>query len=187
MASLLNRPAFGPYLQLIGANRAYEPAALAIITFAITWGCMALIQVLSPLAPPAQTARAELRTAMADLSRASSGLQKSFAHDTVVQHFNLDVERGEFVSFLGPSRLRQDDDAAHGRRLRGADRRARSVIAGNGHHPADARTSATSAWCSRPTRCFPNMTVARERRLRAEGGRSGRAPRSTRASPRCWS
>ena len=34
MASLLNRPAFGPYLQLIGANRAYEPAALAIIAFA---------------------------------------------------------------------------------------------------------------------------------------------------------
>ncbi|EBW2250065.1 ABC transporter permease subunit, partial [Salmonella enterica subsp. enterica serovar Enteritidis] len=31
MASLLNRPAFGPYMQNIGANRAYEPAALAII------------------------------------------------------------------------------------------------------------------------------------------------------------
>jgi putative spermidine/putrescine transport system permease protein len=46
MASLLDRPAFGPYLQLIGANRAYEPSALAIMTFAITWGCMALIQVL---------------------------------------------------------------------------------------------------------------------------------------------
>jgi putative spermidine/putrescine transport system permease protein len=35
---LLNRPAFGPYLQLIGANRAYEPSALAIIAFSITWG-----------------------------------------------------------------------------------------------------------------------------------------------------
>jgi putative spermidine/putrescine transport system permease protein len=31
---LLNRPAFGPYLQLVGANRAYEPSALAIISFA---------------------------------------------------------------------------------------------------------------------------------------------------------
>ena len=47
MASLLDRPAFGPYLQLIGANRAYEPAALAIISFGITWGCMGLIQVLA--------------------------------------------------------------------------------------------------------------------------------------------
>ncbi len=45
MASLLNRPAFGPYLQLIGANRAYEPSALAIIAFAITWACMGLIQL----------------------------------------------------------------------------------------------------------------------------------------------
>ncbi len=44
-ASLLDRPAFGPYLQLIGANRAYEPSALAIIAFAITWASMGLIQV----------------------------------------------------------------------------------------------------------------------------------------------
>jgi putative spermidine/putrescine transport system permease protein len=45
-ASLLNRPAFGPYLQLVGANRAYEPAALAIIAFVVTWACMGLIQVI---------------------------------------------------------------------------------------------------------------------------------------------
>jgi putative spermidine/putrescine transport system permease protein len=53
MASLLNRPAFGPYLQNIGANRAYEPAALAIIAFVITWGCMSVIQLLSRFAPRA--------------------------------------------------------------------------------------------------------------------------------------
>lgn len=45
-ASLLNRPAFGPYLQLVGANRAYEPAALAIIAFFVTWACMGLIQIV---------------------------------------------------------------------------------------------------------------------------------------------
>lgn len=44
-ASLLNRPAFGPYLQLVGANRAYEPAALAIIAFVVTWASLGLIQV----------------------------------------------------------------------------------------------------------------------------------------------
>jgi putative spermidine/putrescine transport system permease protein len=56
MAALLNRPAFGPFMQLLGANRAYEPAALAVIAFAITWGCMALIQIVSRFAPraPAQ-------------------------------------------------------------------------------------------------------------------------------------
>lgn len=44
-AALLNRPAFGPYLQLVGANRAYEPAALAIIAFVVTWASLGLIQV----------------------------------------------------------------------------------------------------------------------------------------------
>jgi putative spermidine/putrescine transport system permease protein len=47
MAALLSRPAFGPYMQLLGANRAYEPAALAVIAFAITWLCMGLIQLVS--------------------------------------------------------------------------------------------------------------------------------------------
>src|SRR5499427_431014 len=51
MASLLDRPAFGPYLQLIGANRAYEPSALAVISFTITWACMGLIQVFAGRAP----------------------------------------------------------------------------------------------------------------------------------------
>ncbi|MGV8938854.1 MAG: ABC transporter permease [Allorhizobium sp.] len=47
MAALLNRPAFGPYMQLLGANRAYEPAALAVIAFGITWACMGLIQLVT--------------------------------------------------------------------------------------------------------------------------------------------
>jgi putative spermidine/putrescine transport system permease protein len=47
MAALLNRPAFGPYIQIIGANKAYEPAALAVIAFAITWACMGLIQLVT--------------------------------------------------------------------------------------------------------------------------------------------
>ena len=47
MAALLNRPAFGPYLQLMGANKAYEPFALATIEFIITWACMGLIQLVT--------------------------------------------------------------------------------------------------------------------------------------------
>jgi putative spermidine/putrescine transport system permease protein len=57
MASLLNRPAFGPYLQLIGANRAYEPAALAIIAFIVTWACMGLINIVGRT--PAAAGRAK--------------------------------------------------------------------------------------------------------------------------------
>jgi putative spermidine/putrescine transport system permease protein len=44
-AALLNRPAFGPYMVWMGGNKAYEPAALAVLAFAITWACMALIQL----------------------------------------------------------------------------------------------------------------------------------------------
>jgi putative spermidine/putrescine transport system permease protein len=55
MAALLNRPAFGPYLQLVGANKAYEPSALAIIAFGITWACMGLLQLVGRSRQPAAT------------------------------------------------------------------------------------------------------------------------------------
>lgn len=45
LAALLNRPAFGPYLARIGANKPYEPFALSVIAFGITWVCMGLIQL----------------------------------------------------------------------------------------------------------------------------------------------
>lgn len=51
LASLLNRPAFGPYLVQIGQDRAYEPAALAVMTFGLTWACMGLMQYFAMLKP----------------------------------------------------------------------------------------------------------------------------------------
>ncbi len=51
MASLLGRPSFGVYLQRIGISKSYEPAALAVISFLITWGAMGMIQLLSNFAP----------------------------------------------------------------------------------------------------------------------------------------
>ena len=57
LAALLNRPAFGPYMQLIGANRAYEPAALAVIAFAITWFCIGLMQFVSRFSAQARAKR----------------------------------------------------------------------------------------------------------------------------------
>ena len=51
IASLLNRPAFGVYMQNVGANRAFEPAALAVISFIITWVAMGMIQLLARFAP----------------------------------------------------------------------------------------------------------------------------------------
>lgn len=43
-ASLLNWPAFGPYMEEIGAMRAYTPQALAVVSFLLTWGSIGLIQ-----------------------------------------------------------------------------------------------------------------------------------------------
>jgi putative spermidine/putrescine transport system permease protein len=46
LASLLAWPAFGPYMALLGQDRAYEPAALAIMSFGLTWLAMMLIYFL---------------------------------------------------------------------------------------------------------------------------------------------
>ncbi|WP_296376007.1 ABC transporter permease [Yoonia sp.] len=56
-AALLDRPAFGPYMIWTGGNRAYEPAALAVIAFTITWGCMGLIQLAGRLFPHTRAQR----------------------------------------------------------------------------------------------------------------------------------
>jgi len=45
IASFLNRPAFGPYLWLLGQHKAYEPAALSFASFLLTWVAMGLLQL----------------------------------------------------------------------------------------------------------------------------------------------
>ncbi len=74
-ASLLDRPAFGPYLQLIGASRAYEPAALAVMAFALTWACLGLIQLVGG-------APVRRRQALGiDAFLSLTGIRKSFGAD----------------------------------------------------------------------------------------------------------
>jgi putative spermidine/putrescine transport system permease protein len=46
IASFLVRPAFGPYLALLGRDKAFEPAAVAVISFALTWVAMGVIAFL---------------------------------------------------------------------------------------------------------------------------------------------
>jgi putative spermidine/putrescine transport system permease protein len=43
IASFLARPAFGPYLSLLAGYKAYEPAAVALISFGLTWLAMIAI------------------------------------------------------------------------------------------------------------------------------------------------
>ena len=47
LATFLARPAFGPYLWLLGQHLAYEPAALTIVSFVLTWGAMVLIDLVT--------------------------------------------------------------------------------------------------------------------------------------------
>jgi putative spermidine/putrescine transport system permease protein len=47
LAVMLAWPAFGPYMALMGRDLAYEPAALAILSFLLTWGLIGLIQFAS--------------------------------------------------------------------------------------------------------------------------------------------
>lgn len=46
IASFLARPAFGPYLSLLGTSAAYEPAAVTIISFGLTWLAMIMIALI---------------------------------------------------------------------------------------------------------------------------------------------
>jgi putative spermidine/putrescine transport system permease protein len=46
VATFLARPAFGPYLVQIGGNKAYEPAAVSLISFGLTWVAMGVIQYI---------------------------------------------------------------------------------------------------------------------------------------------
>jgi len=46
LAQYLAKPAFAPYMAVLGQNKAFEPAALAVISFALTWACMGIIQFI---------------------------------------------------------------------------------------------------------------------------------------------
>ncbi|HEV8546188.1 MAG TPA: ABC transporter permease subunit, partial [Candidatus Limnocylindrales bacterium] len=46
IATFLGRHAFGPYISLLGGNKAYEPAAVSLISFGLTWIAMGVIAVI---------------------------------------------------------------------------------------------------------------------------------------------
>lgn len=43
-ASLLSWPAFGPYIEQVGAMEAYKPQALSLVSFLLTWASIGLFQ-----------------------------------------------------------------------------------------------------------------------------------------------
>ena len=46
LAQYLVKPAFAPYMAVLMQNRAYEPAALAIISFGLTWLSLGILQLI---------------------------------------------------------------------------------------------------------------------------------------------
>jgi putative spermidine/putrescine transport system permease protein len=46
LAQYLVKPAFAPYMAYLMQQKAYEPAALAVISFGLTWASLGLIQIL---------------------------------------------------------------------------------------------------------------------------------------------
>jgi putative spermidine/putrescine transport system permease protein len=46
IATFLARPAFGPYMANLGQTRPYESTALTIISLALTWASIGVIQFL---------------------------------------------------------------------------------------------------------------------------------------------
>lgn len=46
IANLLSQPAFGPYMYQLNSNKVYEPSAVAVISFGLTWLCIILIESL---------------------------------------------------------------------------------------------------------------------------------------------
>lgn len=46
LAQYLVKPAFAPYMAYLIQQKAYEPAAMAVISFALTWASLGIIQVV---------------------------------------------------------------------------------------------------------------------------------------------
>ena len=46
VAAYLVRPAFGPFLNLLGGSRSYESAAVSLISFGLTWLAMIAISIV---------------------------------------------------------------------------------------------------------------------------------------------
>jgi putative spermidine/putrescine transport system permease protein len=46
LGDFLVRPALGPYMVLMGRDTAYQPAAMAMLSWGLTWVCLGLIQLV---------------------------------------------------------------------------------------------------------------------------------------------
>ena len=109
------------------------------------------------------------------------------AASTAVDGLRPELQAGEFVSLLGPVRLRQDHDAAHDRGLHRRRPRARSrwTARCSPRPPASLPPEKRSmSMIFQSYAIWPNMTVAQNVGLRPRGAQARRATRSGAGSAR---
>ena len=204
LANYLARPAFGPYLSRLGQNRSYEPAAVSLISFGLTWLAMGVIAFLGRSGggrsgrsksagatddhrPPPP--RASPRPDPSRRSRPTDELSRPPGHPEAVRRLGRRRElqprgrEGRVRVVPRPVRLRQDDDPPDDRRLRAADGR-HDHGRRDGHHlpPAEPAQRRDGVPVVRPV---PEHDRRRQHRVRAEDPQEDRRTRSASASASC--
>ena len=110
-------------------------------------------------------------------------LHKSFGANIALHHFDMQIERGEFITFLGPSGCGKTTVL---RMIAGFETPTRGTIHLDGRDVTHLRTRERAVgMVFQSYALFPNMTVAREHRLRAEGREAPAAGDQKRASRTC--
>ena len=109
--------------------------------------------------------------ATAGATCASTGVTKRFGSFVAVDDLDLDDPDRLVLRAARPVRLRQDDDAADGRRAGGADRR-HDPHRRTRTSPTPSRTSGRSTPSSRATRCSRTSTSSRTSRSGCAGAAS---------------
>ena len=99
-------------MALVGRDLAYEPAALSSFSFFLTWVSVALIRWISYGFTSKSNFPGVIEDSLKNIEKSGeeimaflelTGIQKKFGKQLVVHDFNLEVQKGEFVSFLGGS------------------------------------------------------------------------------------
>ena len=143
IALFMAQHTFGPYMADLTRSKVYEPSAMAIVALRITWAAMGMISY------DHKTGEAAMSGGFLRLE----GVRKEFDGVVAVDTSIWMWRRVSSFSFLGPSGCGKTTTL---RMVAGFEQPSSGTIRLAGKtSPTPSPTSATSAWCSSPTPCFP--------------------------------